>query len=477
MTLNKLPLGFAIAAAFAVGGCSLAPDYTRPTAPVAAEWNAPADGARRVEETPWQAFFPDPGLQALIAAALDNNRDMRIAVARVEEARGLFGVQRAERFPGVDIVGSRNASRTPGSVSVTGQDFYTRRYDAGIGITNFELDFWGRVANLSEAARANYLSSEYARRSFRLSLIADVARAYFTLLEMDDRAQLATATVASRQESRDLISKRREVGIAGDLDFLQADGALELAKADLANLERQRAVAANALVLLVGQPSFDQNLPPARHLNEQGVVADLKVDLPSEVLLRRPDILAAEESLKAANANIGAARAAFLPQVMLSASFGSAAPLMSKLFDSGTKAWSFQPTLRSPLFDLGVGANLDVAEARKVIAVAQYEKTIQQAFREVADLLVARDQLVKQLTALDAAEKTQSERLRLADARYKAGIAGYLDVLDAQREAYNAQQSAIQARSALLTAAADLYKALGGGEAEPTNKPAVVGAK
>jgi outer membrane protein, multidrug efflux system len=253
------------------------------------------------------------------------------------------------------------------------------------------------------------------------------------------------------------------------LDFLQADGALEQAKADLANLTRQRAAAASALVLLVGQPTLFKDLPAGRRLTDQGIVADLDISVPSEVLLKRPDVIAAEYKLQAANANIGAARAAFLPRITLGGSVGSAAPEISGLFDSGNGAWTFTPSISMPLFDWGRTLNnLDITEARKVVAVAEYEKTIQQAFKEVADLIVAREQLVKQLTALDAAEKAQSGRLALAEARYKGGISNYLEVLDAQRDTYVAQQAAIATRSSLLSTAANLYRALGGAEEDRT---------
>ena len=469
--LNKRPHTLAMAGALLLAGCSLAPDFIRPAPPVADAWNASvtadAAGVRSIANTPWQTFFPDARLQALIGAAFEHNRDLRIAVARVEEARALYGVQRADRLPGLSVTGARSASRTPAGVSATGNVLRVDRYDAGLGLPSFELDFWGRVASLSEAARASYLATEEAQRAFRLSLIADVANAYFTVLEMEDRAAIAQQTAKARSEGRDILAKRREVGIASELDFLQADGALELARADLANLERQRAAAVNALVLLVGQPALAKDLPVGKRLTEQGVVADLNVELPSEVILKRPDVIAAEQRLLGANANIGAARAAFLPRVTLLGSFGSAARSLSGLFDDNTGAWSFSPTLSMPLFDWGrTSNNLDVAEARKVIAVAEYEKTIQQAFREIADLLVAREQLAKQLTALEAAEKAQTERLRLADARYQAGIANYLEVLDAQREAYSAQQATIQVRRTLLSTAANLYKALGGAEQE-----------
>jgi multidrug efflux system outer membrane protein len=469
--LNKSLISLAVSSALILGGCSLAPTYERPVAPVASDWNAisPATGKRNIDNTPWREFFPDQRLQALITAALDYNRDMRIAIARVEEARGLYGVQRADRFPTLNVTGGQTAARVPGSISTTGEQIYTRRYDAGIGVPAFELDFWGRVANLSSAALNNYLATEEAQRSFRLSLINNVANAYFTVLEMEDRAKVAEETVRARQEGRDILAKRREVGIAGDLDFLQADGALEQAKADLANLTRQRAAAASALVLLVGQPTLFKDLPAGRRLTDQGIVADLDISVPSEVLLKRPDVIAAEYKLQAANANIGAARAAFLPRITLGGSVGSAAPEISGLFDSGNGAWTFTPSISMPLFDWGRTLNnLDITEARKVVAVAEYEKTIQQAFKEVADLIVAREQLVKQLTALDAAEKAQSNRLALAEARYKGGISNYLEVLDAQRDTYVAQQAAIVTRSSLLSTAANLYRALGGAEEDRT---------
>ena len=448
-----------------LAGCSLMPDYRRPEPPVPAQWpaSAPSSGARQATALDWHDFFPDPRLQALIAAAFEHNRDMRIAAARVEEARALYGIARADRLPAVDATAGAASARTPGDLSFTGRPLTTHRYDVGFSMPSFELDFWGRVKSLDEAALAGYLASEQAQRSLRLALMAEVANAYLTLLEMEERAALARETVLSREQTRTMVARRREVGLAGDLDFLQADGALELARAEFENLKRQSAAAANALTLLVGrQPD---NLPAGRTLSDQGIVADLAVELPSEVLLRRPDVLAAEQKLIAANANVGAARAAFLPRISLTAGVGTASSALSGLFDAGSGVWSFQPALRLPLFDAGrAAAGVDLAEARKVVAVAEYEKTIQQAFREVADLLAARTYLAEQLRSQQATEKTQAERLRLAQARYQAGISSYLEVLDTQRELFSVQQATVQTRRAWLTAAAQLYKALGGGE-------------
>ncbi|MFN7086348.1 MAG: efflux transporter outer membrane subunit [Burkholderiales bacterium] len=448
-----------------LAGCSLAPDYRRPEPPVPAQWPSAvaADGARQAVALAWRDFFPDPRLRALIAAALEHNRDLKIAAARVEEARALYGIARADRLPAVDATTSATSARTPGDLSLTGRPLTTHRYDVGFSMPSFELDFWGRVKSLDEAALASYLASEQARRSLRLALVAEVANAYLILLEMEERAALARETVLSREQTRTMVARRRDVGLAGDLDFLQADGTLELARAEFENLRRQSAAAANALTLLVGRQP--QDLPAGRPFSDQGIVADLAAEVPSEALLKRPDVLAAEQKLIAANANVGAARAAFLPRISLTAGAGTASGALSGLFDAGSGAWSFQPALRLPLFDAGrAAAGVDLAEARKVVAVAEYEKTIQQAFREVADLLAARTYLAGQLQAQQAAEKNQAERLRLAQARYQAGISSYLEVLDAQRELSSAQQATVQTRRAWFAAAAQLYKALGGGE-------------
>jgi multidrug efflux system outer membrane protein len=453
------------AALMVLCGCSFIPAYQRPAPPVASGWpqsSQPA-GERAIAGISWQQLLPDPRLQALIETALENNRDLRVAVARVAEARALYGITRADRLPALGISASEAAARTPADLSITREEMVARRYDVALGVTAFELDFWGRVKSLSDAARASYLATEEARAAFRLGLIADVAGAYLALQEMEERLALTRATVETRKESRDLIQRRRDVGLAGDLDFLAADGAYEAARGELANLERSRAAAENALTLLVGKVPL--NLPAGRRLTEQGIVIDIIAEVPSEALLSRPDVRAAEQRLIAANANIGAARAAFLPRVGLSLAFGTASSTLSGLFDSGSRAWSFVPTIAQPLFDAGrTQAGVDLAEARKIVAVAEYERTIQQAFREVADLLVARDTLAVQLKAQEAAEQAQNARLRLVDARYKAGASSYLEVLDAQREAFTAQQGTVQVRRALLATAAQLYKALGGGQ-------------
>ena len=451
----------------ALAGCSLMPDYQRPELPVAAHWPKPEQGGgkRAVSSLDWRDYYSDPRLKGLIAAALEHNRDLRIAVARIEEARALYGIARADRLPNVNAVASGSSAHTPADLSMTGREATSRRYDAGVSLLSFELDFWGRVKSLSEAARSNVLATEEVGRLVRLSLIADVANAYFSLLEMEERVQLARATLRSREETRGMIAKRREVGLSGDLDYLQADAATQLVRAEWENLERQRAAAENALTLLVG--TVPANVPAGRPLAEQDRAADLAVGLPSDVLLGRPDVLAAENRLMAANANIGAARAAFFPRITLTGVFGTASRALSGLFEAGSDTWSFQPVLTLPLFSAGrLSSSLDLAEVRKVIAVAEYEKTIQVAFREVADLLEAHTRLASQLEAQQAAEKAQAEALRLAEARYQAGISSYLEVLDAERSLFASRQARLQVRRAQLSVAAQWYKELGGGKAE-----------
>jgi multidrug efflux system outer membrane protein len=461
MMRELLPFTIALFAA----GCSLTPDYQRPVAPVPAVWPADANqtvgGGATATAIDWRSVFTDPQLRGLIAGALEHNRDLRIAVGRVDEARALAGIASADRFPGIDLGAQRAASLTPGDLSATGRQLNAQRYDANLGVTAFELDFWGRVKSLDDAARASFLATDYARRAFRLSLIADVAGAWLSWLELDERAGLAADTAKSRGETRRLIDKRREVGLAGDLDFLAADGAWQSARADAASLARQRAVAANALRLLVGK---EVELRGAS-LATLAPIADLPAGLPAEVLLARPDVLAAEQKLIATNANIGAARAAFLPKILLTAVAGTASRALSGLFDAGSGAWSFTPLLKLPLFDAGRSeGNLDLALARRNVAVADYEKTLQQAFREVADLLAARQYYAEQMTALGAAARAQGERMQRVEARYLAGVSGQLELLDAQREHQAAQQSALAARRSWLASAASLYKALSAGE-------------
>jgi len=472
-----------------LGGCTMMPNYKRPVSPVPAAWpdniqspfiaNSLTENQATSTQTvtapkrlDWQHYFPDPRLQMLIATALENNRDLRIATSRIEEARALYGIQRADYFPSLNLNATQNNSRTPQAISNSNNNSVTRRSDVNVGFVSYELDFWGRVRSLNAFAKASYLATENAQRAFRFSLIADVASAYLSLLELHERTELTRATVSARAESKALISRRRELGVSGELDYLQAEGSHQSALAELANLERQQAAAENLLSLLVGQSIAQiKDLPAGRSLAEQGITSDSLAGLPAEILLQRPDVIAAEQRLIAANANIGAARAAFFPRISLTGNVGVASRDLSGLFDSGSGAWSFQPLISLPLFSGGRStANVDLAEARKVIAIAEYEKTIQLAFREVADLLNASATLTRQLAAQSANAAAQKQRLRLVEARFEAGVANHLDVLDAQREAYAAEQGEAQVRRSWLSVATQLFKALAGENSERAEK-------
>ncbi|MBX9959005.1 MAG: efflux transporter outer membrane subunit [Burkholderiaceae bacterium] len=454
----------AFAAALVLAGCSMTPEYQRPVLPVPEAWpaDAPATAAAS-KPVDWASFFPDERLRALIKLSLEHNRDLRIATARVAEAQALYGIQRADRLPTVNVGGSLARSRTPADLSATGTSIVSQRADLNVGLPAFELDFWGRVASLSESAKASYLATEQAERSFRLSLIASVADAYLALAEAQERYVLAQATLESRAQTRELVDRRRQAGLAGDLDFLQADAAYEGARAELAALQRQQSAARNYLRALVGVEP--KELPAGKALAEQGITLEQQADLPAQVLVRRPDVLAAEQRLLAANANIGAARAAFFPRIALTASAGTASRELDGLFKDGSEAWSFTPSITLPIFDYGRrSANLDLATVRKDIAVAEYERTVQQAFREVADLLVARGQLAEQLKAVEAQERSQQRAADIAEARYRQGVGSFLEVLDAQRQLFAVRQGLIQLRRTQWSTAAQLYKALGGEE-------------
>lgn len=455
-----------ISALLAVGvltGCTLAPKYERPEAPVANAYSTTeAQAQGDATAMGWRNFFPDPRLQALISAALENNRDLRIAALRIEEARAQYNIQSADLLPNLNVGASGSRSRIPGSLSPTRNPVISTSYQVGLNLAAFELDFFGRVRSLNNAALSQYLATEEARRSAQISLVAEVAKAYLAERAFAEQQELAQKTYESRQSAYDLAKQRYGVGASSALDLRQNEALAQSARASLATLTRQRGQALNALTFLVGKPLTD--LPEPLTLSDQNIVTDIPAGVPSDLLERRPDILAAEQRLKGSNANIGAARAAFFPRISLTAGVGSASNELSGLFDAGSRTWSFVPQLVLPIFDAGRNrANLSLTEVRKNIAVADYERTIQTAFREVSDALAARSTLEEQIDALRAVQEAQAERLRLADLRYRNGVASSLDVLDAQRELFTAQQSFVQARLLRLTNAVDLYRALGGG--------------
>lgn len=461
-------LTLTVLAASVLSACSMAPKYTRPDAPVAADYpaaSAAADKQQRAYETGWRNFFPDQRLQALIGAALVNNRDLRVAALRIEEARAQYNIQSADLLPNLNGTFTGSRARTPASVSPIGVDSVSSAYQVGLSLASFELDFFGRVRSLNDAALASYLATEEAQRAAHISLVAEVAKAYLAERAFAEQQSLAQSTLKSRSTAYDLAKQRFEVGASSALDLRQNEALLQSARVAQVTLARQRAQALNALTLLVGQPLT--GFPEAQPLSAQNIVTDIPAGLPSDLLTQRPDIRSAEQSLLAANANIGAARAAFFPRISLTAGIGTASSTLSNLFDSGTRAWTFAPQLVLPIFDAGRNsANLTLSEVRKNIAIANYEKSIQSAFREVSDALVARDLLEEQIDAQRRVQEAQAERLKLADQRFQNGIASSLDVLDAQRELFSAEQDLVQARLLRLTNAIDLYRSLGGGLTE-----------
>ena len=465
------------AAALALGGCmSLAPPYAPPPAPVAQHYAAEdlggADGSVAAAALAWRSYFTEPLLQQLIAQALDNSRDLRSATLRVAEAQALLGIQRADLFPTIAATADGARGRTPADLSPTGRAVTASQYQVGLGLASWELDFWGRVRSLRDAALESYLATDEARRAASVSLVTQVASAYLALRELDERLALARQTVANRQESVRIFTRRFEVGAIARTDLVQVETLLHQAQSLVAQLGQLRATQWHALSLLVGAPLPALAQPGT--LDDQAMAADLRAGLPSDLLLQRPDIRAAEHRLRAANANIGAARAAFFPRVTLTGAYGTASAEFSGLFDSGSSAWQFMPSLSLPIFDGGRNsANLDLAQVRRNLAVSDYEKTIQSAFREVSDALAARRWLGEQLGADQATLAAQAERARLAQLRYDNGSAPYFEVLDAQRELLTAQQQLVQTRRALLASRVNLYAALGGGSDEFAALPAL----
>lgn len=453
-----------------LGACQLAPPHARPALPTAQDYPTSYAGdvvlGRRAVEISWREFFADPQLEAFVATALERNRDLAVAVAQIEEARGLYRIQDAERLPALGASGDVIRSRTPGSViGIPEAGAITdTRYAIGVGVTGFELDFWGRVRNLSEAARSQYLATVQAERAFRLALIRDVASAYFASREADERIALAEATVRSRQEGLRIAARRLEAGVTSALDFRQAESLLTQAETELAGLRLTKAQSDNFLAVLLGGPVPVGRAAPLT-LADQKNGTVIAAGLPSELMVARPDILAAEERLRAARANIGAARAAFFPSISLTGSIGFASNDLGDLIGSEGLNWSFGPSISLPIFDWGARkGNLSVAEAREDIAVADYERTIQGAFREVADALAGRRWLAEQVAAQVRATVAQRAIAELARTRYREGVANYLEVLDAERNLFIAEQTLVQLRRAELDALVSLYVALGGGQ-------------
>jgi NodT family efflux transporter outer membrane factor (OMF) lipoprotein len=458
-----------LALSMALAGCmSLAPKYERPAAPVAQAFpELPKSGGTTLPtattEAPgnleWQRFFADARLRQLIGLSLANNRDLRVAILNIEQARAQYRITRADRVPTVSAI-------VNGNRQTTGEDKpISSVYQAGFGVSAFELDLFGRVRNLSEAALAQFLATEEARKTTQISLIAQVANTYLTMLADEELLAITEQTLKTREESDRLTRLRFENGVVSKLELQQSVSLVETARATYAQFQRQRAQDANLLTLLVGQP-LPENLAPATTLAATEL-PDLPAGMPSDLLAARPDIRAAEQQLIAANANIGAARANYFPRISLTGSVGSASTELSGLFKSGSFGWTFAPQAVLPIFDLGrIRAGVDASKAGRDIAVAQYEKSIQTAFREVADALAGQATFSEQLRAQRAVALAEQDRYNLSDLRYRNGAASYLDLLDAQRSLFQAQQLAVQANLQRLQNQVTLYRVLGGGWSE-----------
>ncbi len=469
MTVLCIPLGVSL---YLAGCATMAPKYTQPAAPVPASWSGSktfsAEGAQPpkkvVADISWQEFFIDKQLGKLIEQSLKNNRDLRVAVLNIERFRALYQIRSADQLPKVDVSAGASFQRVPETLSGTGQAMTTHQYNVSAGLISYELDMFGRVQSLKDQALEQYLATEQAQRSVQISLVSQVATAYLTLAADRERLQLAKDTMANQQESYKLTKSRFEAGVSSSLSMNQAQTTVDAARVDIARYTTLMAQDENALNLVVGSQVSAELLPQT--LSETvTAMKDIAPGLPSDVLLRRPDILQAEGQLKGFNANIGAARASFFPRITLVSSVGFGSTELSGLFKGDSFAWSILPRISLPIFDGGTNkANLKVAEVDRDIAVAQYEKAIQTAFREVADALAQRGTIDEQLAAQQSLTDATSENYRLSQARFDKGVDSYLSVLDSQRSLYGAQQNLISTRLTRLVNLVTLYKVLGGGD-------------
>ncbi|MDB5808437.1 MAG: efflux system, outer rane lipoprotein NodT family [Betaproteobacteria bacterium] len=464
------------------GGCSLMPTFHRPAAPVAGQfpsgdaykYPATGPGATMLPATEigWRDFMADPRLQRLVEIALSNNRDLRVAALNVQQMQAQYRIQRAQLLPQVSAFADAPRSRSPssgggGNVAQSGN--VTQSYSAGLSVA-WEADLFGRLGSLRDAALQQYFATGYARQGIEILLVSQVADQYLAMLAYDELLAVTQSTLKYAQEYYDLVKLQYSTGVATELTLRQSEGVVEQAQANYTAYVRLRAQAENALVLLLGQP-LPADLPPVVTLNDQTLLADIPPGLPSALLTRRPDIQQAEATLRAANANIGAARAAFFPDISLTGNLGLASSTLGGLFSAGSLAWSFVPALVAPIFNGGANqANLDVAKLQKDINIATYEKTIQTAFREVADGLAARGTYDDQVASLERYVQSQQRQLDLSIMRYKSGIDSYLIVLTAQTSYYAAQQTLVTTRLNRMTSVVDLYRALGGGWIQRTGE-------
>jgi multidrug efflux system outer membrane protein len=462
-----------VAAVLLSGGCTLIPDYQQPASPVPERIGDAGPGTSQIVLPGWRALFPEPELQQLIQTALSNNRDLRLALLDVASARAQYQIEGAALLPNISVDGSGSRQRTPADLSYQGESTINSQYSAQVGISAYELDLFGRVRSLKQSALESYLATVEAQRAAHITLVSEVASAYLALLADRQRLHIAERTVDAQRQSLRLTEDRFELGLGSGLAVSQARAALETARANHASYQRQVAQDKNALAMIVGAPLPTLNGDALTDPDLAGLPA-APAGLSSELLLQRPDLLQAEHSLKAANANIGAARAAFFPRISLTGAYGSASSELSGLFESGSEAWSFSPTLSLPIFTGGSNkATLDLARVRRDQAVVRYEQTIQTAFREVADALDAVAALTRQEQAQQALKDATERNLVLSEQRYQQGADDYLAVLDARRELLSASQQLVAVTLSRLNNRITLYRALGGGGL--ADQPTVIG--
>jgi len=444
-----------------LASCNMEPALEPVNSPVSEHFPG-NEGGGVSADIAWQKFFTDARLKRLVSIGLDNNRDLRMAMLNVEQARAQYGISRSQLFPTVDVAATGSRSRTPGTLTPSGSASDSRAYDVSVGVTAYEVDLFGRVRSLNHAALEQYFASDAARVGAQIALVSQIASAYFTELAAVEQMDLSKRTLDAVSETYNLTKMRFDAGDVSELDLRSVDVQVQTAKANLAAFQQRRAEAINAIAFLIGT-GVPSDLPKGRGL-EGGLVSDVRAGVSSQLLIRRPDIREAEHQLRSANANIGAARAAFFPRLTLTGSHGTASESLGDLFQSGSSAWAFAPRISVPIFDGGFNkSTLEVAEVRKQIEVARYERTIQNAFREVADGLAARSGLNGQIEAFEGLVNAQQKRFDLADARYKQGVDSYFEVLTAQQDLFDSQRALIQLRLARVVNSVGLYKALGGG--------------
>lgn len=446
-----------------LAACNFAPKYEAPVAPIGATYQKTAPAGKTAAELGWQEFFADPRLKALIDLGLKNNRDLLIATKNVEIAKKQYGIQLSNLFPKVGLSGSQSAQNLPADKSAMGVRDIQRSYIAGVGISNYELDFFGKIRNQNEAALQSYFATEQAQRTAQINLVASIANTYFALRSLEEMEKLVSGTLAAYEKTYQLTQSRFNAGVASMLDVNQAKSTVESARASLAETRRNKEQTLNALSLLIAQ-DIPANLPPAAPFGTDVMLDNIPVGLPSDLLTHRPDIMAAEHNLKAANADIGAARAAFFPSISLTGLLGVASMDLGNLFKSGREAWTYSPTVSMPLYSFGALKNsLDVAKLRKDVQVATYEKTVQTAFSEVNDALIGVQTYKQQLDALRSQTAAAEQTLKLSTLRYTHGIDNFLTVQSAQVAVLGVKQNFLSMGLASLQNKVSLYKALGGG--------------